>query len=304
MGGLLLVIAGITGYLAWMRWAPGRDLYEIYQPITASPGDCSADRRFAIVGDYGHDGRAEAQVATLVDSWQVDFITTVGDNNYPWGLAKSIDRNIGQYYHSYIYPYAGIYGGGADENRFFPALGNHDWRSGTIQAYLDYFTLPGNERYYDIRRGPVHLFIVDSDTREPDGRTADSAQAKWLQRRLQGNTTPWKIVLLHHAPYSSSTMHGSDIELQWPFAEWGATAVIAGHDHTYERLQAEGIPYFVNGLGGRSIYRMGAALPESAVRYNQAYGAMLATAGSHCINLSFFNTEGDLIDSLTLGQAS
>jgi tartrate-resistant acid phosphatase type 5 len=38
--------------------------------------------------------------------------------------------------------------------------------------------------------------------------------------------------------------------MQWPFAAWGATAVLAGHDHDYERLTVGGLPYFVNGLGG------------------------------------------------------
>ena len=35
--------------------------------------------------------------------------------------------------------------------RFFPSLGNHDWGTGNVNAYFDYFELPGNERYYDFR---------------------------------------------------------------------------------------------------------------------------------------------------------
>ena len=37
---------------------------------------------------------------------------------------------------------------------------------------------------------------------------------------------------------------------QWPYGEWGADAVLAGHDHTYERLFINGVTYFVNGMGG------------------------------------------------------
>ena len=65
----------------------------------------------------------------MVDRWGVDAIVTVGDNNYPDGAAATIDANIGQYYHAYIAPYQGTYGAGAEMNRFFPALGNHDWRT-------------------------------------------------------------------------------------------------------------------------------------------------------------------------------
>lgn len=141
---------------------------------------------FAAIGDYGEDDRAARSVGDLVTGWRPDFIVTLGDNNYPSGSAETIDRHIGQYYHEYIYPYKGAYTSTAPvvtENRFWPALGNHDWSSLICQGevctgpYFDYFTLPGNERYYDFVRGPVHFFIVDSDKREPDGITRDSVQA-------------------------------------------------------------------------------------------------------------------------------
>ena len=83
--------------------------------------------RFAVIGDYGLAGDAEAAVAALVHSWQPDFILTVGDNNYPSGATDTMDENVGQYFQAYIYPYYGQYGPGADTNRFFPTLGNHDW---------------------------------------------------------------------------------------------------------------------------------------------------------------------------------
>ena len=41
--------------------------------------------RFAVIGDFGDAGSHEEDVANLLDSWNVDFIITVGDNNYPDG---------------------------------------------------------------------------------------------------------------------------------------------------------------------------------------------------------------------------
>lgn len=95
--------------------------------------------------------------------------------------------------------------------------------------------------------------------------------------------------------------------MRWPYASWGADAVIAGHDHLYERLERDGIAYFVNGLGGREggispIHRFKWGLEGSKVRYNQEYGAMLVTADESCINFSFYNTSGLIIDSLTLNK--
>jgi hypothetical protein len=146
--------------------------------------------RFAAIGDYGKDGQAEANVANLVKSWNPDFIITTGDNNYPLGAAETIDQNIGQYYHEFISPYVGSYDAGAGSNRFFPSLGNHDWETGNTLPYEDYFTLPGNERYYDFVWGPVHFFVLDSDSREPDGILSTSIQAAWLQTQLANSTSP------------------------------------------------------------------------------------------------------------------
>lgn len=301
------VIIGLV-IVGWLLWNIGLNVYEVDEPITAQPTDCRGTSRFAVIGDYGDYGPAEADVAALVDSWDIDYIVTVGDNNYPGGRVETIDANIGQYYQAYIHPYQGDYGPGAAENRFFPALGNHDWKTGTIQPYLDYFTLPGNERYYDLEDGPVHVFILDSDSREPDGRLRDSVQAVWLEEQLRAAGAPWKLVFLHHNPFGSSLRWGGNPKLQWPFARWGADAVIAGHDHLYERLERDGIPFIVNGLGGRDSPRnLGHRflLPSegSKVRYNQGFGALLVTADERCINFTFYNVDNELIDSMTLSKA-
>lgn len=291
------------GY-GWWEYSPSRNVYEIDGALSGDPADCAPDLRLAVIGDFGNASQREKDVADLVHSWQVDYVLTVGDNNYPDGKTRTIDKNIGQYYHNYIYPYQGSYGEGAAENRFFPALGNHDWNTGNIDAYLDYFTLPGNERYYDVALGPVHLFVIDSNVEEPDGRTANSVQAQWLQAEMSAASAPWKLVTQHHVPFSSGAKHGNDRQMQWPYAAWGATAVLSGHQHSYERIQRDGILYFINGLGGRwRVHTFAEPVPGSAVRYNQDFGAMLITAADQCINFSFFNRSEELIDSVTLRQS-
>jgi hypothetical protein len=264
---------------------------------TATPPPDSVT--FAVIGDFGTTSTPSADVGALVNSWDPDLIITTGDNNYPDGAASTIDDNIGQHYSEFIYPYAGNYSSSATENRFFPSLGNHDWNTPNAQPYLDYFTLPGNERYYDFVWGPVHFFAIDSDANEPDGISSTSTQAQWLETGLAASTTPWQIVYLHHAPYSSGSTHGSTGELQWPFEAWGADAVLAGHDHIYERLTVDGIPYFVNGLGGMSIYDFGTPLAESDFRYNGDYGAMLVAANENQITYQFINRAGEVIDTFT-----
>ena len=255
---------------------------------------------FAVIGDYGLAGKPEADVANLVLGWKPDFIIALGDNNYDTGASATIDINIGEYYHSYIYPYTGTYGPGAKTNKFFPVLGNHDWISTGAQPYENYFTLPGNKRYYDVVQGPVHFFMLDSDPNEPDGNSANSTQALWLKNAMAASTSQWNIVVFHHAPYSSG-LHGSTVAMQWPFRAWGADAVLAGHDHTYERLTEDGLPYFVDGISGSTIYEFGDPLPGSQVRYNADFGAMRVRASDQLLNFEFINRSGTVIDTFTLG---
>ena len=255
--------------------------------------------RIAVIGDYGLGGQEEADVATLVKSWDPELIITTGDNNYPDGAASTIDQNVGQFYHEFIFPYLGGYGEGSDVNRFFPSLGNHDWYTPGAQPYLDYFTLPGNERYYDFNWGPVHFYALDSDADEPDGNDSSSVQAQWLQNQLTGSTAAWDIVYFHHPPYSSG-IRGDKIWMQWPFKEWGADLVLSGHDHTYERILRDGLVYVVNGLGGSTIYPFVIPVEGSQVRYNDDFGAMLVEASAQQLSFQFINRANQVIDSYQL----
>lgn len=265
-------------------------------------GKCYASEGtdFAVIGDYGYAGSAELAVSNLVKSWYPDFIITLGDNNYNNGQYETIDTNIGKYYHEFIYPYFGSYGAGDTVNRFFPSLGNHDWYTLNAQPYLDYFTLPGNERYYDFIKGNVHFFSIDSDHNEPDGRDSSSVQAMWLKNALYNSSSDYNIVYFHHAPYSSSSSHGSDQEMQWPFKQWGASVVLAGHDHTYERIFRDSMTYIVNGLGGRSIYSFGTPVQGSVIRYNNNYGAMIVRAYDDSLVSRFYSISGNLRDYFIL----
>lgn len=255
---------------------------------------------FAVIGDYGDGGAQEGAVAMLVNSLAPDLVITTGDNDYSGGSAQSLDKSIGRFYHSYIYPYGGAYGDAAGDaaalNRFYPTLGNHDWPSGGYpEAYLDYFDLPGNGRYYDFTWGPVHFFALSTYRCEPGGVDRDSKQARWLKDRLAASRRPFKVVYGHHPPYSSGR-HGSIGYMRWPLSAWGADAYLAGHDHSYERLMVGGMPYFVVGNGGRSLYDFEDILPESVVRYNRGYGAMLVRVEAHRAHFAFYALDGSVID--------
>jgi tartrate-resistant acid phosphatase type 5 len=273
------------------------------QATGGSGGVTPTSVKLAVIGDYGDDSDPEAAVAQLVTSWVPDLVVTAGDNNYPDGAADTIDANIGKHYQAFIGNYQGTYGPGSATNRFFPSPGNHDWVATDLQPYLDYFTLPGNERYYDVDFGLVHLFMIDSVEDDPDGADETSTQGQWAQAAITGSNSCWDVVVFHYAAYSSCSSHGSIDSMQWPFEDWGADTVINGHDHTYERLQVGNIPYFVNGIGGAGLYGFGTPVAESQFRYNDRHGAMLVTATTSEMKLELYSDDGVLQDEHTVAKS-
>jgi hypothetical protein len=291
-----LLICGLALLTNSCQWQPSgqNDSTPGPPPLVVT----SKDRvRFAVIGDYGRAGANEQAVAYQVAKWRPDFVLTTGDNNYPQGAAETIDANVGRYYHRFISPYRGIYGAGALTNRFFPTLGNHDLNRGAGRPYLDYFTLPGNKRYYDFIGGPVHFFALATDPREPDGVTSTSRQARWLQQRLAASRSPWHIAYGHHPPYSSGKKRAS-AWMRWPYAEWGVDVVLSGHEHFYERLERDRVTYFVIGLGGADSNGFApSTLPESRSRFDTAHGALLVEATPTTLAFEFVTGQGVIVDT-------
>jgi len=288
----------------------------------------AADRpplRVAVIGDFGNDARGanspadpaspharrnqhQAAVADLVAGWEPDVVVTTGDNNYPRGEADTIDANVGKYYARFIGAYRGDHGPGETENRFFPVLGNHDWDApgAGCAAYLDYFSLPGNERYYDVVRGPVHFFMLDSDSREPDGVGIGSAQHRWFVERITSSTAAFQVVVAHHPPFSSGG-HGGTESADWTFHDHGVDLVLAGHDHDYERIERDGITYVVNGAGGNGLRAFKEPVAGSRVRFNDAYGAQRIDVtptgqGGWRLTSTFTTVDGRDVDRFTIDR--
>lgn len=264
---------------------------------------------FAVIGDYGHAGEPEQQVADMVKSWDPEYIITVGDNNYETGELTTMPVNITAYYGDYIYnpdaPAGYVTTGQASEdavNRFFPAPGNHDAARG-LDNYLSFFTLPGDELNYDFRKGPVHFFSLNS--------TANNytATKTWLKNGLEQSDALYKVVYFHHPPFSSA-YHGNAERMQWEFAAWGATVVLSGHEHAYERIINRETPelyYLVNGLGGRRGIHSCSSNPLNpeafdVVCYNGNYGAMRVSATDLKMILSFYEISGGgtLVDQVVI----
>ncbi|EOD21377.1 hypothetical protein EMIHUDRAFT_368782 [Emiliania huxleyi CCMP1516] len=274
----------------------------------ASPPLPPAVVRFAVIGDFGVSNQMERDVAALVASWDVDFVISAGDNRYD---SHTLNETVGG---------IALYGAflpdapAGRENRFFPCVGNHDVSDGGgIAEYRRFFSLPGegvatsgtsgSELFYDFYQadGALHVFVLDSEAVD----ATIPQQQTWLQEQLSRSSAAWKIVVMHHSPFSSSSKHGSKSFMQWPFAEWGASIVISGHDHHYERIEHGGIVYFVNGAGGRTLYSVSDQLVDgSKATFDSDHGAQVIAIGGGYVHSAFVSRTGEVVDEAAYSLAS
>ncbi len=313
------------GQAAWAAYNAGET-----QPPDAATAE--APVVVAFIADYGFVTDASASshpmaVAELVKSWNPAAIVTGGDNNYPSGEAATIDANIGSLYRSFIFPFNGteaLWAGetAATVNKFWPALGNHDWDgdSNTGQPYFDYFDgvlpasprvgHPGEPRFYEVVLGPMHFFVLNSgyDTagtvHEPLGIVNGSLQQTWLAERAALSTAPFKIVVVHHPPWTSASNYRPGFPaLRWNFAAMGIDLVLSGHGHNYERIANE-VWYVVCGASGSDLVTMGVPVPGSEVRIDDTWGAVRLTADCDVMTVEFVDEAGNVMDTLTLPDAN
>lgn len=256
-------------------------------------------QKYAIISDIHGATNSTYDVSVLVKSWQPEFIITAGDSHYGSSTTLSIDDQVGQYYSGFIFPYIGSYGTGDTVNRFFPCLGNHDYDGTGLTNYLQYFQLPGNERYYDFVRGNVHFFSINCNLSEPDGTSETSIQAIWLKNKLAASVSLYNVIYFHFPAYTSG-MHGSTIYMRWPFKEWGASIVFSGHDHDYERLNIDSFPYIVCGVGGGPLYTVYNPIIGSQFSDVMDHGAILVNTNNDSMYFEFHNISDSLIDHFTV----
>jgi hypothetical protein len=196
--------------------------------VRTAPDTADAPVRFSVIGDSG-TGCPDAQaVIDAVHAWDPDFVLHVGDAAYGKGEPDEV-------YARFLVPMRDLMA----SRPLYLALGNHDVGTLRGQPILDVVWLPtndedGSERYYEVRRGPVHAIALDSTL--VTGRTP--AMLDWLERTLGPSTATWRVLWFHHPPYDSGR-HGDDDELirTWVpiFEQLGVDLVFLGHDHVLER---------------------------------------------------------------------
>mgnify|MGYP000094306935 CR=1 FL=1 len=151
---------------------------------------------------------------------------------------------------------------GQVKTRILPTPGNHEYGSPAAFGYFDYFGIqagPDRNGWYAIT---LHNWLILSLNSEVDA-SLGSDQGKWLDQQLRKHPDRCVLAFFHRPAYSLKDRGGREhaVELFKQLQQAGATLVLNGHNHFYERTKplneygepaAEGgTVAFTVGTGGR-----------------------------------------------------
>jgi 3',5'-cyclic AMP phosphodiesterase CpdA len=182
-------------------------------------------------------------------------------------------------------------------SEFYPLLGNHERNA---DLYFKNFKLPGNERWYSVRKGPVLFLMLDSNWLIGPG----SNQHAWIEKELQNIPRDVKFVAaVFHHPAISSGPYPDEKNLQkrlLPLLEkYRVDLVFVGHEHVYERSFKDGITHVTTGGGGAPLHLKLRHNPYGQVFASVHHFCVLRVAGQ-TLEVRAYDTEMALIDEFWL----
>jgi 3',5'-cyclic AMP phosphodiesterase CpdA len=241
----------------------------------------------AVVGDGG-DGGARidatgAAVERVGASEPFDALLLLGDNVYPAGDPTKLPDTVFE-------PFADVLADGAD---LLAILGNHDVKDGHGAEQLEALGMPGG--YWAVEDDGV--LIVGIDSTEMD----DPEQLAFLDDALASTSAVWRIVAVHHPPYSAG-YQGSSLETREALAPYlerhGVQLVLSGHDHDYQRsVPIDGVTFVVSGAASGT--RRTGEDDFTAAAYSWHHFVDIAITGDR-LELRAVGQDGSVFDEVTL----
>ena len=141
------------------------------------------------------------------------------------------------------------------------AFGNHEYwgsRARGESHVFARFPYLASRHWYAFAWGPLRVVVLDSNEGELSANEL-RAQNDWYARTLAeldaDDAARGVVVMLHHPPYTNSTVTGDEAHVQRDFVPAfvrakKTLAMMTGHVHSYERFVRDGKTFVVSGGGG------------------------------------------------------
>jgi hypothetical protein len=196
-----------------------------------------------------------------------------------------------------------------------PTLGNHEITD-TGGAYSRHFQHRGMPAYWSLDYGPVHIAVLDSFEvaagATPRQGAMSDAQRAWLEedlRRVPADRHVW--LLVHQGPYAHPLVQrpghgGSEVvkaAIDAARKVHPVEAVLAGHEHFYERGEIDALPYFVFGAGGAPFDDPDPAAPGVKAAAKALSYATIEVCGCHTRGV-VKDVSGKVLDAFKLSDCA
>ncbi len=190
---------------------------------------------------------------------------------------------------------------------YYPVIGNHEQNA---PLFLKLFQTPGGETTWSQTVGPVLLIGIDGSK----DWSKESPQTKWMEDLLEKSKAKY-IFLFSHYPAWTSGGHGGltdGLPKERPIREaqtilmpllkkYNAAAMIAGHDHFYERSEpTNGVTMIISGGAGAPLYGKSKTAeqqnPHSKIFVSQLHYCLFSVTDETC-TMKAITPEGEIIDT-------
>jgi predicted phosphodiesterase len=149
-----------------------------------------------------------------------------------------------------------------ENQRFFPVIGNHDVEDArSFDLFMATFPQLDASGYEVEKIGDCFCIILNSEDLEVRPGVIGPTQLAWLEAQLSSEAAqnaPFRIVFVHRPPFPQH--HHKDKPLQPTdtlhefFKKYKVTVVFAGHEHSYARIEKDGIFYVISGGAGSPLH--------------------------------------------------
>jgi predicted phosphodiesterase len=278
-----------------------RDGFTVGAPVP-TPIEPSAVTTFVVVGDSRTNVAQWQAVAAAIARHHPELVLHLGD------LVTS-GRRDWEWEAQFWRPAAGLLG----SVPFYPVIGNHEADAPLYDALFTGPSADGGARNWAQRFGDVLLIGIDGG----QDWSKESENARWLDTTLVASDAKFTFLLTHYPGWSSAghgrlTTDGHPAER--PARETretvlpiltrhGGTAIIAGHDHVYERSELPGGMTAVTcGGGGAGMYGKTADAKRQnpySVHFADRHHYCVFEVGRDGITMRVVTVDDEVIDERT-----
>ena len=274
---------------------------------TASEGE---PLRIGLISDASFGDPATFDLVRQMAGAQLDFVLHAGDVVDETESGQDAARSFADKFYAPFEPLL-------TRMPVYTVPGNHDYdadiRAGESPFYYLAFppfpddASPGQEaagrnQFYAFGRDDLQFVMLDTQTLY--GVPGREEQEAWLQERLSDPRFGATIIVMHVAPFSSSSVHPGDSlapRQRWVplFEAARVPLVLSGHFHGFERLISNGLTYLVAGGGSAILYDSLEPLPQSQAIHRRTHFVLLEVE-DQSIHATAYALGGEVLDQATI----